>query len=359
MKHGQRMTTRRHTQRAAFAASLCAGALLALLVAPAVAAQPVEICVPRAYVEELSELDQRFERLELIAYGDQGDLLTKVGECEAIVGLFLREGMDDILRAGPGLRWIQTLSAGVERFLRSDELVASDVVLTNTRIIQGPEIADHALGLLLNLTRDLKFYNEQMEEGAWQRRSRLPVIELRGKTALIIGLGGIGTQIAQRAAAFGMRVLAVDPKDIPLHRDVAYVGKPDELDELLPEADVVFSSVPLTPASRGMLGAAQFERMKEGVYVINVSRGGIVDTAALTEALRSGKVRAAGLDVTDPEPLPPDHPLWGMPNVTVTPHIATLSDVLEERRLGLYRDNIERYLTGQPLRNVVDKRKGY
>ncbi len=140
---------------------------------------------------------------------------------------------------------------------------------------------------------------------------------------------------------------------------VERVGKPDDLDYMLPEADVVFSSVPLTAASKGMLGEAQFNAMKDGVYLINVSRGGIVDTDALVAALKTGKVRAAGLDVTDPEPLPEGHPLWSMNNVTITPHIATVSDQLEARRAALFEENVARYLSGRPLLNVVDKPKGY
>ncbi len=128
---------------------------------------------------------------------------------------------------------------------------------------------------------------------------------------------------------------------------------------MLPEAVVVFSSVPLSAASRGMLGEAQFDVMKDGVYFINVSRGGIVDTDALVAALKAGKVRAAGLDVTDPEPLPEGHPLWSMDNVTITPHIATVSDQLESRRMALFKENVSRFLSGRPLLNVVDKPKGY
>jgi phosphoglycerate dehydrogenase-like enzyme len=193
----------------------------------------------------------------------------------------------------------------------------------------------------------------------WERRSRLPLIELRGRTALVIGVGGIGTQVAQRAVAFGMRVLAVDPVDVPLHRDLTYVGKPDELDVILPDADVVFSCVPRTPRTEGMLGKPQFDLMKDGAYVINVSRGAIIDTDALVAALRSGKLAGAGLDVTDPEPLPSDHPLWKMDNVIITPHVAGQSDRIGERWTRLFRDNIVRFVTGQPLRNVVDKQLGY
>ena len=181
--------------------------------------------------------------------------------------------------------------------------------------------------------RDLKFYDERRQ---CETDARLPRIELRGKTILIIGLGGIGTQIAQRAAAFDMRIIVIDPKDIPLHRDVAHVGKPDEIEDLLPQADVVVSSVPHTPETDQLLSRDEFSLMKDGVYLINISRGRIVDTDALADALRSGKVAAAGLDVTDPEPLPAGHPLWSMPNVTITPHIAGRSDRLSERRSDLF-----------------------
>ena len=335
-----------------------AGALclaLAISVPGPARAQNVGLCVAERFADELVDVVAEHDGASMIRFGTLSELVERVGGCDAVVGV-LGGGTDQVLRAGSSLRWLQTASAGVETLLRSDELVASDVVLTNAKILQGPEIADHAFALLLNLTRDIRFFNGQV---TWNRENRLPIIELRGKTALIIGLGGIGTQIAQRAAAFEMRVIAVDPKDIPLSRDVAYVGKPDQLDELLPQADVVFSSVPHTPASRGMLGKEQFARMKDGVYVVNVSRGPIIDTEALVAALRSGKVRAAGLDVTDPEPLPDGHPLWSMPNVVITPHIATVSDHSIERRVELFRDNIGRFLDNRPLRNVVDKKKGY
>lgn len=332
---------------------------LVLLAAPGLGFAK-SICVSQNYAPTIEKLGAEFPALEVVAFSNPRDLLEKAAGCQAIVGLYVGGGvsMDDILAAATDLEWLQSSSAGVESFLASKRLVENDVILTNTRIIQGPEIADHAMGLLLNLTRDMKFYNEQMATG-WRRASRLPLIELRGKTALIIGLGGIGTQIAQRAKAFDMRVIAIDPKDFPLNAVVERVGKPDDLDDMLPEADVIFSSVPLTAASRGMLGVAQFDAMKDGVYLINVSRGPIVDTDALVAALRSGKVRGAGLDVTDPEPLPNGHPLWSMGNVTITPHIATMSDQLESRRTALFAENVARFLSGRPLRNVVDKPKGY
>ena len=323
--------------------------LVLLPVTAPAAAQTV--CMPGAVAEGLADLQDEHPDLRFLS-GDDVD----PSACEGLIAGY--RGIESYLGADSKLRWVQSYSAGVEGFLGVPELRDSDVVLTNAKIIQGPEIADHALGLLLNFTRNLKAFNARMPEG-WNTERELPMIELSGKTALVIGLGGIGTQIAQRAAAFGMTVIATDPKDIPMHRDVAYVGKPDELEDLLPRADVVFSAVPHTPATEGMIGAREFELMKEGVYLVNISRGKIVDTDALVSALRSGKVRAAGLDVTDPEPLPSDHALWTMSNVTITPHVATVSDRIAERRMQLLRENIARFATGRPLRNVVDKQVRY
>lgn len=327
-------------------------ALLLAFAASGTVAQPVTVCMPAFFMDALADLEDQHGNLRLVGIDD--DLDPNI--CDGLIAGY--RGVEQYLTADSKLRWIQSNSAGVEGFLEIPDLRDSDIVLTNAKIIQGPEIADHAFALLLNFTRNLKAFNARMAEG-WNTDRELPMIELRGKTALVIGLGGIGTQIAQRAAAFGMTVLAVDPKDIPIHRDVAYVGKPDELDDLLPRADVVFSSVPHTPATEGLFGARQFELMKQDVYFINISRGKVVDTNALVAALESGKVRAAGLDVTDPEPLPTGHPLWTMSNVTITPHLATISDRLEERRTRLLRDNITRFATGRPLRNVVDKQVGY
>ena len=173
---------------------------------------------------------------------------------------------------------------------------------------------------------------------------------------LIVGLGGIGTQVAQRAFAFDMRVLAVDPKDIPLMHIVERVVRPDQLHEVLPQADVVVSSVPHTAASEGMFGEQEFGLMRDGVYFVNVSRGKVVQTEALVEALRSGKVRAAGLDVTNPEPLPKDHPLWKMNNVIIytpycdglgaIPHPASRTDSQQHRAFRHRAPHAERRRQG-------------
>jgi phosphoglycerate dehydrogenase-like enzyme len=319
-------------------------------------AQTIKILVHSTYAPDMMDLEDTYSNLEIVTASNHAEFLANVEDCQAIIGSGYEAG--SVIKAGKKLKWIQSTSAGVEGYLRTSDMIERDILLTNAKIIQGPEIADHALGLLLNLTRDLKHYNQQMSEG-WKRQGNLPHVELRGKTALIVGLGGIGTQTAERCFAFGMNVIAIDWKDIPFMRSVDYLGKPEEFHELLPRADVIISCVPHTKESDKMFDAEAFDLMKDGVYFINVSRGKVVDTPALVKALASGKVAGAGLDVTDPEPLPADHPLWDMPNVTITPHIATDSDGLRARRIALFRDNIIRFVEGRRMRNVVGKEREF
>jgi phosphoglycerate dehydrogenase-like enzyme len=281
------------------------------------------------------------------------ELLAQIADADAILGTISPE----LFRAASKLKWVHIYSAGVETY-RFPEFINSQVLLTNGKIIQGPEISDHAFALLLALTRNMYKAIPNMKKEEFNKGDYHPV-ELRGKTAVIIGVGGIGSQIAQRAHAFGMTVIGVDPKDIPLNPDISRVVTPDRLDSVLPLADVVFISTPHTPQSEGMVGPKQFEMMKKGAYFIAVSRGKVYNTGGLVKALDEGRLSGAGLDVTNPEPLPKGHPLWKFENVIVTPHIATLSDGVGARYHDLVLDNVSRFAKGEPLRNLVDKIKGY
>ncbi len=284
-------------------------------------------------------------------------VMSEIPDAEAYIGNITPEQV----RAGKNLSWVQTLSAGVEHVLHrtgSTDLRDSDIVLTNNQIVQGPEIADHAMAMLLTLSRDLPLYIADRQTETWRRRPYLG-IELRGKTAVILGVGGIGQQIAVRAWAHDMRVIGVDPDDIPFSPFIDRVVKPDQLDQVIPEADVVFVAAPHTPESHKMMGPSQFERMKQKSYFIAVSRGGVYDLGALVKALDSRRLTGAGVDVTDPEPLPKGHPLWKFDNVIITPHVAGRSDQDRGRMLGIVKENIRRFAEGLPLLNVVDKHKGY
>jgi phosphoglycerate dehydrogenase-like enzyme len=343
--------------RSADRARVLLAVALCLMLAAASHAQKKRILVMAGLAPDLAELAQAHPEVELVA-AKPDELAAKIVDCEAVIGLGPGPKLAEIVKAGKNLKWIQASSAGAEEFVALPGLVDSPVVLTNSKILLGPGVADHAMALLLNLTRDMKWWNEQMKVGFVQK-PRLPLIELQGKTALVVGFGGIGHQVAQRAAGFGMRVLAIDVVDMPPTREVEYIGQPEDLDRLLPEADVLFLTVPLTKQTTGMIGQKQFDLMKKGSYLVNVARGAVVDTPALLAALQSGKLAAAGLDVVEPEPLAADHPLWSMQNVTISPHAAGQMDGLRARQLELYKDNLERYLSGKPMRNLVDKKKGF
>ncbi len=258
-----------------------------------------------------------------------------------------------LAQAGPSLRWIHASGAGCEEFI-TPGLVSSPIVLTNGRIIQGPEVADHAVALLLALARNLHLMLRNVARNQQPRP-----IELRGKTALVLGIGGIGLLIAERLSAFGMRTIAVDPVLKPMVSFVESVHLPESLHDLLPDADAVVNATPLTRASERSLGAAEFALMKSSSMFVNVSRGRVVDTEALVRALAAGRPRAAGLDVTEPEPLPGEHALSTMDNVIVTHHTAGLSDHNRQRSHQLIATNIRRFARGQLLLNVVDKQLGY
>lgn len=282
---------------------------------------------------------------------------TEIGDADAYIG----SPKPEDIRAGKNLKWVQVMSAGVENVLHKSggsDLRDSNIVLTNNQIVQGPEIADHALAMLLTLSRGINKFLVDKQQEVWQARP-YSGIELNGRTAVVIGVGGIGTQIALRANAFGMEVIGVDPEDVPMLPFVKKVVKPDQLDEVLPLADVVFISAPHTPMSHKMVGPKQFSLMKQGAYFIAVSRGGIYDLNSLVQALDSRKLSGAGVDVTDPEPLPKGHALWKFNNAIITPHIAGRSDKDRARMVGTIRENIVRFVDGKPLLNVVDKQKGY
>ena len=282
---------------------------------------------------------------------------TEIADADGFIGVITPQ----MYAAAKKLKWVGVMSAGVENVLwvpGAEAFRNSDVILTNNKEVQGIEIADHAMAMLLYTSRALNVFAENKRTENWQPRP-FPGIELRGKTALIIGVGGIGTNIALRAWAFGMHVIGVDPEDKPIVAYIDRIVKPDQLDEVVPLADVVFISAPDTPKSHKMFGANEFELMKKNSYFIAVSRGGVYDMPGLVKALDSKKLSGAGVDVTDPEPLPKGHPLWQFNNVMITPHIAGRSDRDNDRMIGTIKENVRRFAEGMPMVNVVDKLKGY
>lgn len=331
--------------------------LLLALCAAALPAETKKILVTNADPQFVKELQDVSSGARIVPV-TKDTVMQEITDADGFVGSITPAEV----RAAKKLKWVQSMSAGVEYYLfksGSNDLRDSNIILTNNKIVQGPEIADHALAMLLMLTRHLYTFYADKQQELWSRANPFPGIELRGKTAVVIGVGGIGTQIATRAWAFGMNVIGVDPEDKPFIPFVSKVVKPDQLDEVLPEADVVFISAPDTPMSHKMVGAREFDLMKQNAYFIAVSRGGLYEMNGLVKALDSKRLAGAGVDVTDPEPLPKGHPLWKFDNVVITPHVAGRSDQDRERMVGTVKENIRRFVAGQPLVNVVDKQKGY
>jgi phosphoglycerate dehydrogenase-like enzyme len=284
---------------------------------------------------------------------------------EAVEGADVLVGLctPEIIARGRKLQFIQLLNAGADSCTAVPAVAERDILVANLQRIQGPHMAEHAIALMLALARALPVYGVEQAGGAWTRgfreRRAERHFEVEGKTLLVVGLGGIGTEVAKRAHGLGMRVMATrnSRRDGPDY--VEYVGLADEYRTLAARADVIVNATPLTPDTRGMFDAAFFDALQDDAYFINIGRGESVDTAALTAALQAGKLGGAGLDVTDPEPLPPGHPLWSMENVIVTPHIATSSDLRSERTLTLVVENLRRFMRGDALLSVVDLAQGY
>ena len=300
--------------------------------------------------------------------GSSAEAIEAIRGAEIYFGLGLpRDVLAAGLEAPRRLRWIHTGAAGVASLLHP-ELLESGVVLTNSAGIHAPPIAETVIGMLLHFARGFDHAVHAQRESAWRpdiwERTDSGVRELAGATLGIIGFGGIGRAVAQRARALGMRVAAIRRTRTPptdQGDDIAaeMITGDDALGRLLDMSDFIVLTVPATSQTRGMIGAGEIARMRAGTVLINVARGSVIDETALIAALHAGRLRGAGLDVFATEPLPVDSPLWELPSVLITPHVSATSSRFWEREGGLIRENLERYLAGRDLINVVDTAAGY
>jgi len=263
----------------------------------------------------------------------------------------------DVFVLNRRLRYYHSIGAGVDAIL-TPELIESDVVLASEKGGVGIHLAEHAFALLLALTRGLHTAVRR-PDFSLREAIRKDQWELYQLTMGIVGFGGTGREVARRAVAFGMRVLAIDIEDVPPEPGVEAVWKPDRLADLLGASDVVVIGLPLTKATHHLFTRDLFRRMKRTAIIINVTRGAIIYGDDLLSALDEGLIGGAGLDVTDPEPLPADHRLWTHPRAIVTPHAAGGSPRRAGRVIATFCENLRRMRTGQPLLALIDKRKGY
>jgi phosphoglycerate dehydrogenase-like enzyme len=293
--------------------------------------------------------------VELFGAHNPAEFLAMIKGADAVEGLCNA----DIIAADANLRWIQTQGAGVEGCLANPRVASGDILLTNMQRVDSSSVAEHTLALILALSRQLPAYVSSQRRRTWGSRLSGDMVSLQGGTILIIGLGGNGTAVAERAHAFGMHIIATRPNGPPELAFVDYIGAPDELASLIGRADVVVNAAPLTPQTTGLFNAAMFDKMKRTALFINVGRGKSVITMDLVRALNDGRIAGAGLDVVDPEPLPPGHPLWQARNVIITPHVAGRSTLSAERSWIVMRENLRRYIRGEKLLSIVDPKRGY
>jgi phosphoglycerate dehydrogenase-like enzyme len=262
----------------------------------------------------------------------------------------------ELLRKADRLRWLQAPHAAPPAGYYYAELVAHPVVVTNFREIFNDHIGAHIMAYVLAFARGLHVYYPQQLRREWRPAPQHGgTIHLPEATALVVGVGGIGAEAARLASAFGMHVIGVDARRRDVPPGVAELHPADALDNLLPRADFVILTVPHTPATEGFMNRKRLQRMKRGAFFINIGRGKTTRISDLVEALEAGEIGGAALDVFEQEPLPPDHPLWTMSGVIITPHVAGNGPYLNERRFEIMLDNCRRFIASQPLRNVVDK----
>ncbi len=316
-----------------------------------------ELWRPPAWFDERLRCD--FPQLEVLRLTDYEQLGPALRDADILLAFSMRA---DQFAQARQLKWIHSTAAAVH-LLMSPALIASNVVVTNARDVHGPVVAEGALAVMLALAKHLPtaFRAQQQREWAQVKIWNEHPLEINGSTLGIVGLGSIGRELATRARALGMRVIAV--REHPEHGSGAAdeVFGHDQLAQFLPRCDFVVLAAPLTDKTKNMIGAAQLAQMKRSAFLINVSRGPLIDDAALVAALRARQIAGAALDVFAAEPLAADSPYWSLENCLVTPHTAAVTghDRLWERHYTLFTENLGRFLAGEPLVAIVEKQRGY
>lgn len=325
----------------------------------------VVICVWHPFTEwrpkplMADTLRQRWPQMNVVHLPNFDRLPEELPETDIFVGYSLRPHQ---LAQARRLKWIHSTAAGVNQLIYP-ELRESGIVVTNSRGILSPTIAEHALGLMIALARNfpdaIRFHDQRhwAQQQLWDKSQRLR--ELAGQTLLIIGFGSIGQELAKLARAFSMRILGVTRSGKSETALAHEIFPASRLEEVLPRADYVVLAAPETAETKHLIGAKQFACMKPGTVFINVSRGSLLDESALIAALDSGRIAGAALDVAATEPLSPESPLWTAKNLFITPHISAVSESLWPRQTALFMDLLERWFAGQELFNVVNFSRGY
>ena len=309
---------------------------------------------PEEEIEELRNAVVAHGDHQIVYVADEEEAVAEAADTEVLLGHF----GPAVLAAAGNLRWIQSFSAGMDSSL-FPEIIASDVEVSNAAGLHAPQGAEHAWAMVLALARQLFEGLDSQRQHLWGGTT--PPTEISGGTLGLIGLGGFGMEMLKRAAGYDMTVIAVDAKrtDVPLGVSKLVASTRENVHNLLKRSDIVMTACPRTPETFHLIGGEELGLMKKTAYLINVTRGGIIDEDALAAALAAGEIAGAGIDVTEVEPLAADSPLWDAPNIIITPHRAGASQKRQRRIFELFRDNLVRYLTGKRPINIFDKSKGY
>jgi phosphoglycerate dehydrogenase-like enzyme len=305
--------------------------------------------------EGLEDVKKDFPQIEWVDGKTPEAMMEHVQDAEIVYGHVKSEHMN----IAKNLKWVHSHSAGVDWVLNVPELVESDVIVTNTTGGHADTISEHTIGMLISLTRGFPQLARAQQEKRWAQPLEFKPIGLSGRTMGVIGLGNIGKAIARVANAMRMNVIAIDARSLECPDYVQDCWGLDSLPRLLKESDVVVVTVPFTPETKDMIGADEIAQMKDDSYLVGISRGGIINEQALADALKSGKLAGAAVDVTATEPLPSEDPIWDAPNLIITPHCCGTSEQTYRDVTEFLRTNLKRYFDGEPLVNVIDKRSGF
>ena len=302
------------------------------------------------WVDECAEVSPK---LEGVATNGSEELMREVVDADIVIGRLPREAFLKAER----LKWVQSNGVGFETMLYP-EMLSSEVIITNTAGALDSSVAEHAVALVLAYTRGLTTFERNRKDRIWN--GEFPgIFQVSGKTACVAGLGSIGKGIASRLNSLGANIIAIDAQVHTPPEGVSRVFPPNQMLDALAQSDIVVIALPLTDGTRGLFDSKCFESMKETALLVNIARGPIVNESDLIEALGSGQIAAAGLDVFEEEPLPESSPLWDMPNVIFAPHVGGRSAESRDNIRGIFKENLRRYMNQEPLLNIIDKEKGY
>ncbi len=304
--------------------------------------------------EEVASVTRHAPKIEVVQVRSREELYAQIETADVFFGAVDRQA----LKLGARLKWIQHPAAGIENITNISELANSKILVTNMQRVYAPVISETAIGMMLALARGFPTYIRQADQKVWKVAPNLA--EISNKTMGVIGFGGLGSETARRAHdGFQMRIIATDAKPLPKPHWVSELREPSWQTELVKQSDAVVVAAPETRQTRGMVNEAFLRNMKKSAYLIAISRGPLYDGAAVLRALKEGWIAGAGLDVTPREPLPPDDPLWTAPNAIITCHSSGNAPERRGRMIGLFSENVRRYVNGLPMMNVVDLNRGY